>query len=483
MNLQKPPETSRLGTIKQLGNKNILPGAKPKYEVFILLVLFLLALAIRMQAVLAYPEEIRSGFGPFTDTHLYHSIAFNLVNGNGFSGIDNGAAYGMPSDKNPDEYTPAIIRGPVYPFFLASVYSLLGNDDQMRSLETWHIILNRVRVVQGVLDALICIIVYLMVRAVTPQYIMPALFAAILYSFSVYNIYYIRSLLTEAVTTFIIANTLLFIVLALKYSKKHWWILSGIFFGLTVLSRPEYLLFSPIAVCLILFHNRSNIKQAIWLSAVFILGAIFVITPWTLRNYTTFKRPILVSTGGLGYVLFLGTFETRGNWRGYGKYPENIYRDDNEKKLIRKLSHDFRVYSKEGTIEVVDIDNNFKEIALNKIRENPLKCLKIWISRIHRLWYQRYDQIYYYKQPSGNFFIFYFLFAIVAILGLDSRGRLLVAPIILMFLYLNMIFLPLHIEPRYGVALMPGIISLAGIGCWKVFQFLRILLNRNISKI
>ena len=36
------------------------------------------------------------------------------------------------------------------------------------------------------------------------------------------------------------------------------------------------------------------------------------------------------------------------------------------------------------------------------------------------------------------------------------------------FIYINFIFLPLHIEPRYGVPLMPGIISLASIGIWKV---------------
>ena len=138
---------------------------------------------------------------------------------------------------------------------------------------------------------------------------------------------------------------------------------------------------------------------------------------------------------------------------------------------------------KKGTIELVGIDKNFKEIALNRIKKEPLKCIRAWISRLPRLWYQRYDQMYFYKEPSGNFFIFYFVFAVIALWGLESSGRLLVAPICLLFLYLNMIFLPLHIEPRYGVAFMPGIISLAGVGCWKVFQFLRIPLNRIVFKI
>ena len=57
----------------------------------------------------------------------------------------------------------------------------------------------------------------------------------------------------------------------------------------------------------------------------------------------------------------------------------------------------------------------------------------------------------------------------VAAAGKDRR---LMWPVILLFVYLNLIFMPLSIEPRYGVALMPGIISLAGIGLYKVFKIL-----------
>jgi len=51
-------------------------------------------------------------------------------------------------------------------------------------------------------------------------------------------------------------------------------------------------------------------------------------------------------------------------------------------------------------------------------------------------------------------------------------------PIIVLFIYLNLAFLPLEIEPRYGVPLMPGIISLAGIGVWKIGQKIRTSLSK-----
>jgi hypothetical protein len=48
--------------------------------------------------------------------------------------------------------------------------------------------------------------------------------------------------------------------------------------------------------------------------------------------------------------------------------------------------------------------------------------------------------------------------------ALPLLGRVIAAPIVLLFGYLNVVFLPLHVEPRFGVALMPGIAALAGVG-------------------
>ena len=82
------------------------PGASnfkvttPFIRILGLILIFLAALFIRIDPVLMTPEPIRAGFGPFGDSFLYHNIAYNLYKGHGYSGIDNGSAFGLPqSDR------------------------------------------------------------------------------------------------------------------------------------------------------------------------------------------------------------------------------------------------------------------------------------------------------------------------------------------------------------------------------------------------
>ena len=109
-------------------------------------------------------------------------------------------------------------------------------------------------------------------------------------------------------------------------------------------------------------------------------------------------------------------------------------------------------------------------LALKRIKNDPLQCFQNWITKIPRLWYQSYIQMYVYKEASGNFFIFYFVFGLYAVFAGTKREKTLMSPICFLFIYSTIIFLPLGVEPRYGVALMSGIISLTGIGIWKVIS-------------
>ena len=55
-------------------------------------VILSLGLWIRLHPIVSNPEEYRRGLGPFGDTQLYHRIAYNLYQGHGFSGTDDGRA-------------------------------------------------------------------------------------------------------------------------------------------------------------------------------------------------------------------------------------------------------------------------------------------------------------------------------------------------------------------------------------------------------
>lgn len=434
-------------------------------------IIFMIALIIRLFPVIALPENFRNGFGPFGDTHLYHRLAYNLYSGNGFSGIDDGRAYGFGKQEDV-VHEPAITRGPVYPYFIYGVYKMIGNSDHMQSIETWHINLDKIRVIQCILDAILCFVIYFLVRLQYPVSFMPALISAFLYSISLYNIYYTRTLLTESVTTFLLTGFIFIWVLALRYKSMLYWLSAGLTLGLTILARPEYILFPVFFIGYNVILNRKKISASLGPSIIFLIGCIIVIFPWTIRNYIVFNKPIVVSASGIGFSLWLGTFETHKNWKGWGKYPDEIFDNHQEKEKIKKISRRYGHHLKRGTIGIVDADRDFKRLAINRIRNNPLECFRIWISRIPELWYQNYVKRYLYKEPSGFYFIFYFVFSMAAFIGSTKQEKLLMLPIGLLFLYLNLVFLPLHIEPRYGVALMPGLICLSGIGIWKTVGFL-----------
>ncbi|MFC1708675.1 glycosyltransferase family 39 protein [Candidatus Omnitrophota bacterium] len=435
-------------------------------------IVFVAALIFRFYPVINNPEEINKGFGPFGDSNLYHCIAYNLYRGNGFSGIDDGTPYGLNQEPKTKEYEPAINRGPIYPTFIFLVYKFLGNPEDMKSLDNWHKNWNKIRLAQCVLDATICIFVFFIVRLIYPASLWPAFISAVLYAFSFYNIFYTKALIGESVTTFLLALAILFFTLSIKSGKKLLLFLAGVGFGLVVLSRTEYVLFILLLALYIFFVNRRSFSMAIKKGLIFIFGASIIIAPWVLRNYIVFKEPV-ITIGALGYNMHQGTFVTKDNWTSWGEYPEEIFSNDQEKEAVYSLYESFHKYYTKGSIKVKEFDDAFMELALKKIRDNPGQIFKIWITRIPQLWYQDYLSMYAYVEASGWFFVFYFMFAMLAFFISSGQERILMAPVGFLFVYLNLIFLPLLIEPRYGVALMPGIIALTGIGIWKSLLVLK----------
>ena len=442
----------------------LIPNKANIYRAIGISCIFVVALSIRL--IPTHQEIVRDGFGQFGDTYLYLAIAHNLYKGNGFSGT-------LEESKNAPakEYKPTATRGPGYPFFIFCVYKLLGNEKDMISPLTWHLIWDKVRIVQFVMDSSLCFVVYAMGCAFFPKSFWPAIMSAVLYCFSVYNIYYAKALLSESLLTFLITISLGSVIMGITHSQKRWWIGAGTGFGLAILTRPEYILFVPVLAVYIFIVYRKTISKAIIASLCLVMSAFLVIVPWSIRNYICFKDFIIVSTGGVGINLFTGTFESNDNWKGWGNYPDSIYKNAEEKKLIQKLGSDYKHYYYNGNIKIKGVDLSFSKIALARIKQDPIKIIDLWIQKIPRLWYQNYIQMYVLKEPSGYFFDFYFIFALVGFFyDSGKREKTIMMPVVLLFLYLNCIFLPLHVEPRYGVSVMPGLICLTGVGIWKAFN-------------
>ena len=153
------------------------PRRASRLPLVCLAVILALALAIRIYPVMFSPETFRAGLGIFDDSYLYNAIAYNLYKGNGFSGTDYGGSLGRGENKPGLKYEPAIVRAPLYPFFMAGVYKMFGGEEDIRSRSTWRTNFDKVRLTQCVLDAFVWISVFLIAWAVYPASTWPGLIA------------------------------------------------------------------------------------------------------------------------------------------------------------------------------------------------------------------------------------------------------------------------------------------------------------------
>jgi hypothetical protein len=181
-----------------------------------------------------------------------------------------------------------------------------------------------------------------------------------------------------------------------------------------------------------------------------------------------FHKPIIVTGGGVGVMLYYGAIETKVNWRGWIDPPAAERIDARELQTARDLHAQFLDRLDRGSLaEVQAIDKAYIDLTLNRLKLRPAQTIANWVLKIPRLWYHNYIPMYRDKEASGGFFIFYFALAVFGFCYASAESRLAMAPIWLLFLYLTVIFMPLHIEPRYGVALMPAIIGLSGAGLFR----------------
>jgi hypothetical protein len=69
-------------------------------------------------------------------------------------------------------------------------------------------------------------------------------------------------------------------------------VFAGLLTGVAILVRPAMLLFLPLAAGWLLWKRRPAA------AALFVLGALLVVTPWTVRNYRHYGRFVLVASEG-----------------------------------------------------------------------------------------------------------------------------------------------------------------------------------------
>ena len=309
-----------------------------------LFLIFIAALFFRLFVVFTQEESKRL---PSTDGIEYDDAALNIVSGNGFSYFVNGSMQ------------PMVHRAPMYPMFLAFVYSIFGHNYVAA------------KVIQAIIGALFCIVIFYITFIIYEDIaigLIASAFAALYKPFITGFFFYggPALLLSEYFYMFILGLTILITVYFIKNANKKMGALSGIFIGLTILTRVEFILF-PILLAVFLFYvARFSIKAFLKKYFIIYLFIILTMTPWVVRNYIIYKEFIPLTTlGGTSFLVGNSSF-SRGGGIGHentllvkGKAIKNSENFSDNRKS--------KIYFKAGITELANNPKRIPKLFIKKI--------------------------------------------------------------------------------------------------------------------
>lgn len=236
----------------------------------LLVALFALGFLVRVLMAMRAPTGPLDG-----DAIQYDALAHSLSNGDGF------------------RFTGVVtaIRPPIYPAFLAIIYSLFGYS------------ILAVRIAQAAVEGVTVVLTYEVGRFFSSRV---ALISALLICFQPALITQSTFILTETVYTLILTATILVFLHCQRRLSTWLTVWAGILMGLGTLCRPTGLGLPAVFIlgCAFLDQKRIRLRLAILAAIVAAITAI----PWTVRNAVQMKAFIPVSNSSFGTVIWIGTY-------------------------------------------------------------------------------------------------------------------------------------------------------------------------------
>lgn len=398
---------------------------------------YLLALILRLIPVLL---TFNLGIG-LDDMFQYDMLARSLASGNGYRwyaqpDLDLILQY-FPIDQFIGDYDPRGVltchRAPGYPAFLAAIYSVSGLEYRFAAA----------RVVQAMLMAALAPLTFFLGLRLFPQQPAVAKISSVILAAYPKLVVYPITILSENLFIPLLLASVVALLKAADDQRLRYYLLSGLLFGLTALTRSVVAAILPFALVWV-WSLAKNRKGAVALLVCFLLVTI----PWSIRNYFVFGRPSFVECS-LGYNLHAGYHpESTGTFK-YGPSLELFpYFDDAER------------------------DELGVQLALGFIRDDPTRVPILMLYKLsHFFGLERRGLMYFYSNnflgylpfPAllAVFLIFALPFVVIATLAAFAlpfmrwdKNRLLALFVILGYLAPHIL---LQAEPRFHLAVVPGI--------------------------
>ncbi|MFX1552335.1 MAG: ArnT family glycosyltransferase [Promethearchaeota archaeon] len=300
-----------------------------KNDWLIILTLFLTSFIIRFLYILIWDERLNELV--ISDFRTYNNLAMNILE-KGFFGLDNPWSY----------------RPPLYPLLLSGIYAIFDQNFLLA------------RIGQAIIASFSVVFLYFLTKEIFDKKVA---FIAGLISCSNFTLIMSTGLFgSEILYIFLSLICFVFLIKGVKYEKSLYFVLSGVFLGLSALCRPTILAFIPFVLIGFLLINR--IKRLWFYYLIMVFVSFLVIFPWTIRNYVIHKKFVLISTNG-GYVFWIGLH--KGATGGY-HFPED------QSNPLHKMKD-----------EVAGSKIGYRE-GINYIRNYPREFIRLMFVKSYYFW-------------------------------------------------------------------------------------------------
>lgn len=387
---------------------------------------------------------------PYSDAGWYFARAIGLAAGEGYS-----------EGGNPTAYWPV-----GYPGMLATVFTLFGDRVFVGQLANL------------VFSCGVFVGLYHLTKNISQDETLARL---TIFGFTIYpnQIAYTNLLLTEIFYTCMLIWAFVFVT---GRNSVLRWLIGGLLFGLCTLTKTQTVLFPAFLFILIfVIHTIQGrcldcyliFRNILIKSFLVYFAMILVVLPWTWRNYQVFDGFVFVSTNAGRILIESNHPNATGDW------------PPNDSPLQTQIT----IPWEERVARQVEYDKMAKRIVLDWIKANPGMFLGLAPRKIFSLWgpdgegewgyqagyanYENYKSVFravrYINQAYYFFIIGLSLIALVSAFYrkemFELAYRLLAWPV-----YVTIIAIVFHGEPRYHFSAMPFILILAAMSI-KQFIF------------
>jgi 4-amino-4-deoxy-L-arabinose transferase-like glycosyltransferase len=258
-----------------MGRLRALPGTYGRTTLILLAAILAIGFAVRAYRVV---EPLGT---PGDDAHAYYALSKALY---------EEGSYGGPEFDDSSDWSPG---APL--LYAASFYATGGARE------------GTARIVELLLGMAAIVVVFLLGRRIAcgPAGLIAAFGMAVYPPF----IHSTGALYSEPPAMLTLPAAVLTFMWASEKERMSAWLVPGLLFGLTALTRPEFLVVGVVFVVLAALRVG---RQRGWQTGVAGAALLFVafmaaIIPWTVRNAVVLDRVVPISTGG-GKALYVGTY-------------------------------------------------------------------------------------------------------------------------------------------------------------------------------